>query len=50
MMHDENQNSIRKLSNLRHFYVINSFIEKYYKFGSYLSGQDGLKLENERIG
>ncbi|KKO74713.1 hypothetical protein AAJ76_490001264 [Vairimorpha ceranae] len=31
---------IRKLIDLRHHYVINSFIEKYYKFGSYPSGQD----------
>ncbi|KKO74173.1 hypothetical protein AAJ76_1060005295 [Vairimorpha ceranae] len=35
MMREENKKSIRKLSGLRHRYVINGFIEKYYKFGSY---------------
>ena len=37
MMREENKKSIRKLSGLRHRYVINGFIEKYYKFGSYAS-------------
>ena len=46
MMHEENKKSIRKLSDLRHCYVINSFIERYYKFGSYPSGQDNIIYNN----
>ncbi|KKO74869.1 hypothetical protein AAJ76_4100015337 [Vairimorpha ceranae] len=44
MMREENKKSIRKLSGLRHRYVINSFIGKHYKFSSYSSGQDSLVI------
>jgi len=39
-MREATKKSIRKLSNFRNLYIINSFVEKYYIFGCYPSGQD----------
>ena len=39
-MREETKKIIEKLSDFRHRYIINSFITKYYKFGTYPSGKD----------
>ena len=39
IMREETKKIIEKLSDFRHRYIINSFITKYYKFGTYPSGK-----------